>query len=164
MADIDKQIRDRINSFVYELTELVRRAALDTISDALGSDGYPAAAREPGRPRGGRGAKAAAPALRPSGGRAGKRSADEIEATATNVLAHVRSNPGEGVEQISHALGIASRDLTLPIRKLVSTGRLSTQGHKRATKYFIAGEGPGGSRRKAGKKKKKASKRGGRAR
>jgi hypothetical protein len=161
MADIDRQIRDRINSFVYELTELVRRSALETISDALGTGAASGAtARQLGKLRGGRSAKSFGA---PGRARGGKRSADEIEAAGGAVLAHVRGNPGEGVEQISRALSIASRDLTLPIRKLVATGALVTQGHKRATKYFPAGEAP--ARRGArGGKKKKVAKRGRRGR
>jgi hypothetical protein len=156
MPDIDKQIRDRINSFVYELTELVRRSALDTISSALSGEGG-AGAHKHGTGRSARQPKAVGSLSR---GRGGKRSADEIEAMASNVLAHVKSNPGQGVEQISQALGVPSRDLTLPIRKLVTTGKLATQGHKRATKYFMAGEGP--SQRGGRGRKKKATKRGGR--
>ena len=155
MADIDKQIRDRINSFVYELTELVRRSALDTISDALRGNAAASGGKLGGQ-RAGRGKSGAALGR----SRGGKRSADEIEAMATNVVAHLKANPGQGVEQISQALGVPSRDLTLPIRKLVGSAKLNTQGHKRATKYFVAGEAS--SPRSARGKKKKASKRGGR--
>lgn len=155
MADIDRQIRDRINSFVYELTELLRRSALDTISDALRGNAAATAGKLGGQ-RAGRG-KATAVARR---GHGGKRSADEIEAMAGNVVQYVKANPGKGVEQISQALGVPSRDLTLPIRKLVGTGKLSTQGHKRATKYFPPGE-PASPRAGRGRKKK-AAKRGGR--
>jgi hypothetical protein len=132
MNDINKQIRERIDSFVGELSELVRRAALETLSDAIGSS-----ANGLGKLARGRRADAGFGLL--GGGRGGKRSPDEIENTSKSIIDYVRQNPGEGVEQISKALGTPSRELTLPIRKLVATGQLSTQGQKRATKYFLGG-------------------------
>ena len=43
------------------------------------------------------------------------------------------------IEQINKQLGTTTKDLALPIRKLVSEGALKTKGEKRSTAYF-AGE------------------------
>ena len=56
----------------------------------------------------------------------------------------VTANPGMRIEQINKELGTSTRDLQLPIRKLISTGSLKSKGEKRATTYF-AGAGKRGA-------------------
>lgn len=56
-------------------------------------------------------------------------------------------NPGLHIEQINKRLGTSTKDLGLPIRKLVAEGVLKPKGEKRSTSYFL-GEG---QRRKKGK-------------
>lgn len=129
MNDVEREIRVRIERFVSELNGLVRQSALDAVADALRSDGSKRAAAGTGRPV----------ALGPR--RGAKRSPEQIEQTVASVLAHVRANPGEGIEQIADEMGMTTRDLTLPIKKLLSNGDLITEGHKRATKYFASGNG-----------------------
>lgn len=64
------------------------------------------------------------------------------------VLAHVKANPGQRVEEIGRELGVATKDLTRP------------EGQKRGTKYFAGGRG-GGGRKKAGQRgARKPAKRG----
>ena len=48
----------------------------------------------------------------------------------------VSENPGQRIEQVGTALGVATKELTLPVRKLVSEKKLSTKCQKRATTYF----------------------------
>lgn len=154
MNDVNRQIRDRIEAFVSELNDLVRRAALEAVSDALRSGGAPGLAR--------RGAVAdRAPGQLRRGG--GKRTPEEIEGTAQQILAYVQRTPGQGVEQMARDLDISTRELTLPIKKLLSGGQITTKGHKRATKYFAGAAGgaaPSGRKRKAAGKPTRTSKRG----
>lgn len=125
MNDVDRQIRDRVESFVAELTDLIRQAALESVSEVLGGQAVAAPGRRGGRPP--------RPRVRRRGG---KRSPDEIEATTHRVLEYVQQNPGHGVEQMAMDLGANTKDLTLPIKKLLSNGDLLTEGQKRATKYY----------------------------
>lgn len=161
MNDVNRQIRDRIEAFVSELNDLVRQAALDAVSDALNSGSVSVGGR-----RGGAGVVGLPRAARFRRG-GGKRSPAEIEATTQQVLTYVQQNPGNGVEQMARDLDTSTRDLTLPIKKLISSGQIATKGHKRATKYFAGSGGAaagGGRRRKAAAKPARASKRRGRAR
>ena len=57
-----------------------------------------------------------------------KRSPQEIEASAQSVAQYVALNPGQSVEQIAQGLHTSTKDLTLPIRKLLSAGTLKTEG------------------------------------
>jgi len=134
MSDVNAKIRDRIESFVEEIAELVRHAALESVAEALG--GSQLSSLHDGRQLGdyNRGLL--------DHRRGGKRSPNEIDATTNLVLDFVRENPGQGVEQIAKSLGTDTRELTLPIKKLVGQGRLTTQGQKRATKYFAVGDEP----------------------
>jgi hypothetical protein len=40
------------------------------------------------------------------------------------------------MEAIGKALGKPTRELNLPIKKLLSAKRIRSEGHKRATEYF----------------------------
>lgn len=150
MSDVDNQIREQIEAFVNDLNQLVRQAALEAVAAALGGEG--AAAQ-----RLGRGARPSSlpRALARGRGKGAKRTAEELEGMRQSVLEYVRKSPGQGVEQIAKSLNVPSRDLVLPIRKLVADGELSTKGQKRATKYFPGGGGGGGSGRRRGRRSKK---------
>ncbi len=52
-------------------------------------------------------------------------------------MSFVAANPGLRIEQINRQMGTATRDLTLPIRKLVVSGAIVTKGAKRSTTYFV---------------------------
>ena len=126
MSAIDREIRQRIESFVAELSRLIRQTAVDSVQQALaGADGAK-------RSRG-----SGPTSIRPKGG---KRSSTEIASTARSVANWVRQNPGQGVERIARGLNTPTKELTLPIKKLISEKRLSSQGQKRATKYFLGGK------------------------
>ena len=126
MTDIDRQIRQRIESFVEELSRLVRQTAVDSVRQALAGTGSTTRTRASSVTR-----------TRPKGA---KRSATEIESTARSVINWVRRNPGQGVEQIARGLNTSTKELMLPIKKLLGDKKLSSQGQKRATKYFAGGK------------------------
>ncbi|MBI5432089.1 MAG: DNA-binding protein [Planctomycetes bacterium] len=130
---LDQQIRSRIESFVDELATLVREAALESLQTALGSP----PARGPGRPR-----QTAAPvaggAIRRRAvrrGRGAKRSPEEIDALTAKLLAYVKSNPGNTIERIGKAIAIDTKELKLPVIKLLADKKLKTTGQRRGTKY-----------------------------
>jgi hypothetical protein len=111
------------------LIEAIRSELREEFLSALGGSG-PAAKRGGGKAR--RRPTSAAPraAARAKGA---KRTPDELEALTNNVLAHIKKNPGQRVEQIAEALGTTTKELALPIIKLGKA--LKTQGQRRGTKY-----------------------------
>lgn len=146
MSDINAEIRSHVDAFVSKLSSLVRKAALDAVTQALkGENGAPAArapvaARKAAPPAKGA-PKAAAPAARPAAKKAapavGQKRPPELIAKTTNlVYEHVKANPGQGIEQISKALNTPTKDLTLPIKKLIAEKKITSKGQRRATKYF----------------------------
>ncbi|MEO7735312.1 MAG: hypothetical protein ABIY55_30445 [Kofleriaceae bacterium] len=129
-----------VQGFVAQITELARRAAIDTLESAFG-----ARSSGGGGGRNGGGAATAAVALaaaglgrvgRPRGGRGAKRTAADLEALSQRFASYVKSNPGLRIEQINKELGTSTKDLALPIRKLISEGQISAKGKKRSTTYF----------------------------
>ncbi len=131
MNEIDRQIRERVDAFVRELSELVRRSAVDAVRSALGEGllSQPARSAEPRR-------RESAP--RAARAKGEKRSPDEIARATRQLQEFITANPGRGVEDIARALGTVTRELNLSIRKLLAANVIRTEGQKRATKYFPA--------------------------
>ncbi|HUJ61549.1 MAG TPA: hypothetical protein VLX92_23755 [Kofleriaceae bacterium] len=108
-----------VADFVSQITELARRAAIDTLESALGKRAAGALA---GRGRG--------------RGRGAKRSANELDGLGDSFHAFVAKHPGLRIEQINKQLGTSTKELALPIRKLIADGAIKTKGAKRSTTYF----------------------------
>jgi len=138
MSDFQTEMNRVVQGFVAQITDLARRAAIDTLESALG-----------GR-AGGRG-RAGAPIGRPRG-KGAKRSADDLDKLSEQFVQFVKDNPGLRIEQINKQLGTTTKDLALPIRKLLSEGALKAKGQKRSTMYFA---GEGGGRRSSAQRRKK---------
>jgi hypothetical protein len=65
-----------------------------------------------------------------------KRTAEDLEALSAKFVSFVKAHPGLRIEQINMELGTTTKDLALPIRKLVAEKAISTKGNKRSTTYF----------------------------
>src|SRR5690349_24718258 len=136
MSDVNTQIERLVATFVEQVTALARQAAMDTLSTGLKrKGGITLLAGVPGRGR----------------GKGVKRTQHDLSRTGDKLLEFVSANPGLRIEQINKQLGTSTRDLQLPIRKLISEGQLKTKGQKRSTQYFASGEG---AKPRRGRKKK----------
>ena len=145
MNSVNDELRNRINTFVNDLSALVRREALEEIASALANDGghSPArraappvtsaravpnvAVRKPGRP-----AKAAAVAS-PAKNQSVPASLAQLMA---RIHGYIKANPGHGVAPIATSLGTSNKDLRLPIRMLVDERKITSTGKTRGTRYF----------------------------
>jgi hypothetical protein len=105
----------------------VQDALSNQLSYALGS-GHGRAARHNGHVR--------SSFFAPGGG--AKRSSGELEAVQAELISYLKHHAGERIEQIAVGMGISTKELSLPVRKLVAAGQLRTEGQKRATQYFLA--------------------------
>ena len=76
------------------------------------------------------------PRCRPRGGRGVKRSPEDLEALSEQFAGFVKNNPGLRIEQINKELGTTTKELALPIRKLIAEGFVSAKGKKRSTTYY----------------------------
>lgn len=123
----------KLLSAIDSLIDVIRSELREEFLAALGGhevgNGLKAARGKPGpKPK----AKSV-PALKAGG----RRSAEDVDATAKTLLAYVKKNPGQRVEQIAKGLNTSTKVLKLPITKLLSRpARLSTKGNRRGTTYF----------------------------
>ena len=136
--NIQQQIEARVQAFVLEVSELVRSSALDAVASALGGGSSVGGGARRGRPVGSKNkasGAAAAPAATGKRGKRGKRTSEEVDAMAARILEHVKKNPGANVEGMAKAFNLKSKDLTLPINKLLTGKKVKTVGQRRGTKY-----------------------------
>jgi hypothetical protein len=156
---INDDIRSQTESFVNDVTALIRRAALDAVRSALASGQGAAAAlkavasAKKAAPAKAAPAKKAAPAAAKKGAKGApkaakkaaakrasgaKRPPAELAALVEKLGAYIKGNPGQGAEAIGKALSLPTSEMTLPIKKLLAAKRIRSEGQKRATKYFPA--------------------------
>jgi hypothetical protein len=129
-SDIDSKIRGMVEAFAGDLADLIRQSAMETVRDALG-----------GVPSGRRGGGGAARASVASVGRralpkGAKRPPGEIVKLTSRLLDYVKGHKGERIEQIAKGMSVSTRELNLPVKKLIATKQIRTRGQKRATQYF----------------------------
>ena len=127
---VNDRIRSRVEAFAEELSALIRDSAMETVREALGG----AAPR-----RGARGGRAAASTAPVRGGRrekGQKRDPGEIERLTGRLLDYIKGNAGQRIEQIAAGMGTVTKELNLPVKKLIAQKSLKTKGQKRATQYF----------------------------
>jgi hypothetical protein len=120
-----KDIEHLVREFAAKLEEVVRAQVMQEIDAAV-------QVALAGKPAGRR----ATVALLDLGG---KRSPAELARTAERLLRHIKSNPNQRAEQIAEAVGMTTRALALPLRKLVAEKRLKTRGVARGTTYTVSG-------------------------
>ncbi|MCA9680222.1 MAG: hypothetical protein KC464_34655 [Myxococcales bacterium] len=121
-----------IAEFIATITTLAREAAMQSLSQALGDAGANTLRRK-------------GPAAARKGA---KRPASEIDETKQRVATFIAQNPGLRIEQINAQLGTTTKELALPLRKLIAERKVTTKGAKRATVYFAGGGGGGGGAKK----------------
>ena len=127
MSDFQTEMNRVVGEFVAAITELAKRAAIDTLESALGGGGKRSGGLSLGRGGGG------------SRRRGAKRTSSDLDQLGEDFHSFVSKHPGMRIEQINKQLNTTTKDLALPIRKMISDGSLKTKGEKRSTMYF-AGE------------------------
>ena len=131
MVDIRSEIDVLVRKFVDDLEDLVRRAALESVTQAL--EGGPAAAPpKPARP-----AKTKTAKKRATRRRAAPRSKAGKEQLARAMVDYLKANPGSKMEDIKVAVGEETRILRPIANKMLKNGHLRKEGEKRATRYYV---------------------------
>jgi hypothetical protein len=67
-----------------------------------------------------------------------KRPPAELAKLVERLQAHIQAHPGSRMEAIAKALSTPTRDLNLPVKKLLHAKKIRVEGHKRATEYYAA--------------------------
>ena len=129
MSDFQTEMNRVVGEFVAAITELAKRAAIDTLESAFGGGGKRSGGISLNLGRGGGGGRR----------RGAKRTSSDLDQLGEDFHAFVSKHPGMRIEQINKQLNTTTKDLALPIRKMIADGSLKTKGEKRSTMYF-AGE------------------------
>lgn len=130
MTNTDTDIRNRIESFVAEMTALIRQAAVESAIAALnGSNGYSGAKRGP-KPKNAN--------LPTQGGKRVRRSEKDILQMMSKVVAFIESNPGSRSEDIRAKLGVTAPQLADSLRRLIADKSIKSKGQRRGTTYSKA--------------------------
>ena len=123
----------RIETLAREFVARLQQIARDELLAALTGGAGAGAARGGGRPT------RIAAAVRTGGG---KRDPEELKGLGDQFLAYVTKHPGMRIEQVNAELGTSTRELALPIRKLIASKAIRVTGTRRATRYYAAGAAP----------------------
>jgi DNA-binding Lrp family transcriptional regulator len=148
MKDFDVVMDERIKAFVDELQAIVRNAAVEAVSDALGVS--KAAAARPFRratKRAGATKRVVKEGLPRSKG--GRRTTRQLGLIAARLRKHVEGSPGQTIVEISKALKASHRELTRPMSKLLAEGAVKKTGQRRQTRYWAGSASPQATKRAA---------------
>jgi hypothetical protein len=126
MPDFRLEIDRTIRRFLDQVTSLARSAAVATLRGSSTEPSWTARTA------------AARPAGRPPGRRGKKRTAADLALMAYRFETFVRRNPGLRIEQINRQLETTTKELALPIQKLIADGGIRAEGRERSTTYFPA--------------------------
>ena len=129
MAAPDR-LDDLVSAFVAQLRDVIRDEIRETLDGRFSGSGGAArvASSSPSRSNG------------HSRGKGVKRDPAELEALQAKFLAFVTKNPGLRIEQINKQLGDTNtKDLMLPVKKLIAEKKIVAKGNRRATVYMPAG-------------------------
>jgi hypothetical protein len=132
MNDFQNDMNRTVQGFVTQITELAHRAAISTLESAFGGRAAPSGTSSPAIV-----ARSNGRVGRPSGGRGAKRTTADLDMLSGKFASFVKANPGLRIEQINRELGTTTKDLALPIRKLIADRMISAKGQKRSTMYFL---------------------------
>lgn len=120
------RIRARIDSFVSELGDLVRQAALEAIEDALASRRLPPRERRARRTRLGQ----------PPAEETSSDPHTELDRLESDVLDVITLNPGLRIDAIAELVGIPRKEALPPVQRLLMESLVETKGKARSTTYY----------------------------
>jgi hypothetical protein len=131
VADIEERIEQRIRAFADELRALIREAAHQAIDEALGATTTPTSTsrRSNAKPTSSKTRRRPSP-------KGTRRTTDQMQRDLDALREHVRRHPGMTALEISAALGMANREITRPIKKLIAAGDVRKTGVKSSTRYY----------------------------
>ena len=128
------EIQTLVQNFTSELSQVMRRAALEEVHAKLSlviGDITPKR-RGPGRPR----ATVSKGVVRLKRGRPGKFSPEQMDRMGSSILSFLKTTPGARSPQLSAAMKLDAKTLRIPLKALIKAKKIKVKGQKRGTMYF----------------------------
>jgi len=135
MTNLQQRIEEQVGTFVRNVSELVRRAAIDALEHAMVVPGVAGGGEQPKRP----GTRSAKRQPRSAKKPAAPREPSELAVLTERLYEAIASRPGETMEVLAPAVGCPSKQLRVSIDHLLSQERVKKAGEKRSTRYFPMG-------------------------
>ena len=135
---IQAQLQERIEAFAADVTTILQQAVADSVSDVLAGTAAKPARRAPAAKVGRKAktkTKAKAKAKGKRRAKGAKRSPAELVQLEKGLLREVKRKGGRRIEEIAESLGASTKDLTLPMKKLIGGKKVKSKGQRRATRY-----------------------------
>jgi H2-forming N5,N10-methylenetetrahydromethanopterin dehydrogenase-like enzyme len=126
MKKIQMQIEEQVDTFVGNLQQIIREAAIEAIDRATHS-------KSPVKTR-----------RRMSA----RRDPEQLEKLTEQLYGAICEHPGESMKALGQATGCTPRELGLCARKLIGQGRVKKAGQRQYTRYFPVGADEASSHRK----------------
>jgi hypothetical protein len=146
--DVEQALVQLLREFTSKVAAVVRQNALDSAGAALGAVATGTSRAAPPATR------RTAPAAKTARRAPSAKQPFDAEAVADQVVSYLKSTPGLRTEQLGAALQVPTDGLKPLIKKLVTAGRLRSEGQARGTRYFAAAGG--GAKARAGRRSGKA--------
>lgn len=126
-------INTETDSALQALRAAMRAQLLEEISIALGESisGSTPEPKRPMRKTNGVSVKHSATGV--------KRSPEYLENLTRKLGDNIRKTPGQRIEMIAKDMGVSTKELTLPVKKLMASKMVRSKGQKRATAYYWKG-------------------------
>jgi len=129
MSNIDDELLEAVEAFVGQLKGLIQRAALESVQSALNGG-------SPSSRRGSKRSLSRASGVPQAHEANSKRTPAELAALIKRLHHHIAKHPGLRIEKIGSGLGLPTKALVLPVKRLISERKVTTKGQRRATVYF----------------------------
>lgn len=121
MSDLERDVQRAVDAFVEQIIEITRHAAQEALQSAIQMASTAALPEHPGSR---------------AGGDHPRRTPEDLEALSERLTALVQATPGLRIEQINKRLGTTTKELALPVRKLLAGGLIYGKGETRSKTYF----------------------------
>jgi hypothetical protein len=137
MRDFERKLQASLTTFASDIELLLRHAAASALEAVVGAHAAApirrtlAADGVAPRQR-----SAASRMPRAVASRRRRRSPENLARLTRALDAYIRKNKGLGIEAIGKAMGASTRELALPMKKLLAERRVATRGARRATRYY----------------------------
>ena len=125
-TSVDSDLLARVETFAADVVAAVRASVMEIVREAIDGAGLE---RRKGSAR-------ASSVRSPVRAKGAKRDPQLLQALTEKLGTFIKNNPGQRIEQIAQALGASTKELVLPVRKLIAAKQISTKGQKRSTKYY----------------------------
>ena len=126
------KIQTIVTNFIEALTAAIQEEGAAAFAAAIGGErsakiAAPKAKTKPG-PK---------PKSAPKPRKGAKRDPGELDALTERLFAQIKKTPGQGIEAIGKALGVATKELALPVKRLLDDRKIITKGKRRGTRYTV---------------------------